>query len=254
MVGTGDGIVLNAFIITGPDPKQVIVRGLGPSLGLPMNLADPALDLRTSAGTLIRSNDNWRTDQEAEIIATGIPPTNDLEAAIVATLSPGSYTVVLRGISNGTGHGINDLHDVAPGTVSSLTAIGTRANVLTGNDALVSGIVIQPSGGDLLLRVLGPSMTAAGVSNVLADPTLELRDSNGVLLMVNDNWRDDPSQEALILASGIQPSDDHEAALVINLPAGSYTGLARGRNNATGIGYIQFYSLPHSGPVLKLTP
>ena len=137
MVGTGDAIVLNAFIITGPGPKQVIVRGLGPSLtqfGVPGVLADPALDLRSSDGTLILTNDNWRDDpaQEALILASGIPPTNDLEAAIVATLNPGSYTVVLRGVNNGTGRGVSDLHDLSPSASSSLTAIGTRARCADG--------------------------------------------------------------------------------------------------------------------------
>jgi hypothetical protein len=94
----------------------------------------------------------------------------------------------------------------------------------------------------------------AGIANVLADSTLELRNGDGLLLMANDNWRDDPAQEALILASGIPPTDDLEAAFVINLAPGSYTGLAVGRHDTTGIGYIQFYSLPHSGPELKLTP
>jgi hypothetical protein len=254
MVGTGDGVVLNTFIITGPDAKRVIVRGLGPSLtqiGIPGVLADPALELRTSTGTLIRSNDDWRSDQEAEIIATMIPPQNDLEAAIVETLNPGSYTVVLRGVNNGTGRGINDLHDVVPGTVSSLTAIGTRANMLTSSDLLISEIVMQ-QGGDILLRVLGPSLAAVGVANVLADPTLEIRNSDGLLLMANDNWRD--TQEAEIQTTGIPPTNDLEAALVINLPPGTYTALAQGRNNGTGIGYLQFYKLPHSGPELKLTP
>jgi hypothetical protein len=253
MVGTGDGIVLNAFIITGSDLKPVIVRGLGPSLALPTPLADPALELRASAG-LIGTNDNWRTDQEAEIIATGIPPQNDLESAIVATLGSGSYTVVLRGINNGTGRGINDLHDLPATGSSSLTAIGTRANVLTGNDALSSGIVIEPGGGDLLVRVLGPSLASAGVANVLSNPELELRDGNGTLLINNDDWQDDPAQAAAIVAAGLAPGSPLESALVANLAPGSYTGLARGHNNATGIGYIQFYSLPHSGPELKLTP
>jgi hypothetical protein len=114
--------------------------------------------------------------------------------------------------------------------------------------------MIEPGGDGLLVRVLGPSLSAAGVSGALADPTLELRDGNGALLMANDNWRDDPAQEILILASGIQPTDDVEAALVTNLSPGSYTGIARGKNNTIGIGYLQFYSLPHSGPELKLTP
>lgn len=253
VVGTGDAIVLNTFIITGPDSKRVIVRGLGPSLPVAMTLADPALELRTSAGALIRTNDNWRTDQEAEIIATGMPPTNDLEAAIVATLTPGSYTVVLRGINNGTGDGINDLYDVVPTAVSGLTAVGTRAKILTGNDILISGITM-PQGGNVLLRVLGPSLASAGIANVLADPTLEVRNSSGLLLMANNNWRDDPIQEALILATGIPPTDDLESAIVANLPPGDYTALAAGVNDGTGIGYVQFYGLPHSGPELKLTP
>jgi hypothetical protein len=252
MVGTGDAIVLNAFIITGPDPTQVLVRGLGPSLGVSMVLADPALDLRTSAGALVATNDNWRSDQEAEIIGTGIPPTNDFEAAIVATLSPGSYTVVLRGINNTTGRGTSDLHDLSPAASSSLTAIGTRSNVLTADDVLVSEIVLEQGGGDLLLRVLGPSLGAAGIANILADPALELRDGNGALLIANDNWRD--AQEAAIQATGLAPSNDLESAMVASLAPGSYTTVVRGKNNTTGIGYIQFYSLPHSGPVLKLTP
>jgi hypothetical protein len=253
MVGTGDAIMLNAFIITGPDPKRVIVRGLGPSLALPMTLGDPLIELRRSDGTVIAINDNWRSDQEAEIIATGIPPTNDLEAAIVATLSPGSYTVVLRGVNNTTGNGINDLHDLPPSVSSSLTAIGTRAYVLSGKDVLMSGIVMQ-QGGDVLVRVLGPSLAEAGVPTILADPTLELRDGKGALLITNDNWQDNPAQAAAIQATGLAPSNNLESAIFASLPPGAYTAIAAGRNNGIGIGYVQFYSLPHSGPVLKLTP
>lgn len=245
--------MLNAFIITGPNSRWVIVRGLGPSLVVPSPLGDPALELRTSGGTLIRSNNDWRSDQEAEIFATGLPPFNDLEAAIVATLSSGSYTVVLSGNNNTTGPGISDLHDLPPSGSSSVTAIGTRANVLTGDDALMSGIVVQQAG-EVLVRGLGPSLAGAGVASILADPTLELRDGNGALLIANDNWRDDPAQEAVIIATGIPPTNNLEAALVANLPPGSYTGVLRGRLSTTGIGYLQFYSLPHSGPVLKLTP
>ena len=171
----------------------------------------------------------------------------------MATLSPGSYTVVLRGINNETGHGVNDLHDLSPSASSSLTAVGTRAKILTWADILTSGIVMQ-QGGNVLLRVLGPSLTEAGVPTVLADPTLELRDGNGVLLVANDNWQDDPAQAAEIIATGIPPTNDLEAAIVASLAPGSYTAIARGKNNTTGIGYVQFYSLPHSGPVLKLTP
>jgi hypothetical protein len=252
-VGTGDAIALNAFIVTGPGPKRVIVRGLGPSLGLPGALADPALDLRTADGALILSNDNWRDTQEAEILATGLAPTNNFEAAIVVNLNPGSYTVVLRGVSNTGGRGIGELYDLAVGDPSNLTGMGTRANVLTASDVLVSGIIMQ-QGGNILVRVLGPSMAGAGVAMVLADPTLEFRDGNGALLAANDNWQDDPAQAAEIAMSGLAPANPAESAIVVTLPPGPYAAIAAGLNGTTGIGYIQFYRLPHSGPVLELTP
>jgi hypothetical protein len=123
--------------------------------------------------------------------------------------------------------------------------------VLVGNDVLVSGAIIQ-DGGAVLLRVLGPSLANVGVAQVLADPTLELRDGNGALIASNDNWRD--TQEAEIIATGLAPANPVESAIVATLAPGVYTAIVRGVNNATGIGYVQFYSLPHSGPVLKLTP
>ena len=252
MVGTGDAIMLNGFIITGPDPRRVIVRGLGPSLGLPTPLADPVIELRSSDGTVIAINDNWMDAPNRQaIIDTGLAPTNNLESAILATLNPGSYTVVLLGANNVIGNGVSDLHDLSPSASSGVTAAGTRANVLTGDNALTTGVVVQQAG-DVLLRVLGGSLANAGIPNVLADPTVELRDGNGVLLAANDNWRD--NQQAEIIATGLAPTDDLESAIVASLAPGAYTAVVRGKNNTTGIGYGQFYSLPHSGPVLKLTP
>ena len=240
--------MVNAFIITGLDPKRVIVRGLGPSLPFPSPLQDPFLELRDSSGGLIFSNDNWRDTQEAEIIATGLAPTNDLESAIVVTLpANGSvYTALVRGVNNGNGLGLNDLHDLTS-AASRLTAIGTRGDVLVGNDVLISGAMWE--GGYVLLRLLGPSLPVAGA---LGDPALELRDGNGALIASNDNWRSD--QEPEIISTGIPPENDLESAIVRNLSPGLYTTVARGVNTTTGIGYVQFYGLPHSGPVLPLIP
>ena len=253
MVETGDAIMVNAFIITGPEPKRVIVRGLGPSLALPTPLGDPVIELRVSNGTLIATNDDWRSDQEAEIIATGLPPANDLESAIVRDLTPGSYTVVLRGVNSTTGNGVSDLYDLSPSSPSVVTAAGTRANVLLNDEMLITSIAIQQSEA-VLLRVLGPSLSEAGVTGVLQDPTVELRDGNGTFLISNDNWQDDPAQAAQILQTGLAPSNHLEAAVIANLSPGFYTALAAGKNDTIGIGYVQFYSLPHSGPVLNLTP
>ena len=143
---TGDNVLIGGFIITGTQPKKVIVRAIGPSLSvlLPRALADPVLELRNSSGGLIRSNDNWRSDQEAEIIATGIPPSNDLESAIVATLPANSsaYTAIVRGVNNGTGIGVVEAYDLDQTVDSKLANISTRGFVQTGDNVLIGGLIV----------------------------------------------------------------------------------------------------------------
>ncbi len=251
-VGTADAVSISAFIVTGTAPKHVLVRAIGPSLiQFPNALADPVLELHGPGGFVTITNNNWRDDpvQEALIIASGLPPTNDLESAIDATLNPGAYSTVVRGVNNGNGTGLNELYDLSSSsTPSHFTAAGTRGQVLLSPNVMVSGLIIQ-DGGAILLRLLGPSLP---VTAPLGDPTLELRDENGALIDSNDNWRSD--HEAEIIATGIPPTDDLESAIVRNLSPGVYAAVASSGNSTTGIGYVQFYSLPHSGPTLKLTP
>jgi len=103
MVQTGDKVLIGGLIVHGHSPMDVIVRAIGPSVPMTGTLGDPTLELRSSDGTLIAANDNWRSDQEAEINETGIPPSNDLESAIVRQLSPGTYTAIVRGTGDTTG-------------------------------------------------------------------------------------------------------------------------------------------------------
>jgi hypothetical protein len=100
--------------VRGSTSQNVIVRAIGPSLNLPGELADPTLELRDGNGGLVRSNDNWRSDQEAEIIATTIPPTNDLESAIVAALpaNGASYTAIVRGAGGTTGIAVVEVYAI----------------------------------------------------------------------------------------------------------------------------------------------
>jgi hypothetical protein len=102
-VQTDDNVLIGGLIVLGQDPLRVIVRAIGPSLPLPGALGDPTLELRDGNGGLIDANDNWRSDHEAEIIATTIPPSNDLESAIVLDLAPGNYTAIVSGVNNTTG-------------------------------------------------------------------------------------------------------------------------------------------------------
>ena len=244
-VQTGDNVGIGGFIITGSTPKHVLLRGIGPSLaasGIPNTLANPTLDLRDSAGVRILANDNWRDTQQAEIMATGIPPTNDLEAAIVQTLAPGNYTVILRGMGMTSGVGLVEIYNLDQGADSKLANLSTRAFVETGDNIVIAGFILGGNGTDrIVVRGIGPSLTAAGVANALTDPTLQLRDSNGVLVIANNDWQDDPAQAALLTAAGLAPTNNFESGIATSLPPGLYTALLAGRNNGTGVGLIEVY-------------
>jgi hypothetical protein len=249
-VQTGDNVMIGGFIITGNVPKKVILRALGPSLegfGLNGGLADPMLELHGPNGSLIASSDNWREDpaQALLIQASGLPPQNDLESATVVTLPPAGYTAVVSGKANGTGLGLVEVYDLEPGNDSKLANIATRAMMGTGDNVVIGGFILGGTGGSpkIIIRALGPSLGPLGIANPLADPVLELRDANGMLIAFDDNWRDNPAQAALLKAAGLQPRDDLEAALVATLPPAAYTAIVSGRNGAIGVGLVEVYNL-----------
>ncbi len=243
-VGTDDNVLIGGLIVSGTEAKPVIVRGIGPSLaasGVTTPLADPVLELYQN-GTLLLSDDNWRDAQEAEILATGLQPSDDLEAAIVATLNPGEYTVILRGQNSGTGVGLVEAYDLDNTTASTLGNTSTRGFVSTGDDVLIGGFIVGNGGSDtVVVRAIGPSLVATGVAQPLADPTLDLYDGNGVLIKSDDNWRD--SQESLIQSTGLAPSDDLESAIIRSLTPGNYTAVVRGRDGGTGVALVEVYNL-----------
>ena len=211
--------------------------------GVPNALADPVLELHGPGAFATITNDNWRDTQEAEIQATGIPPTNDLESAIVATLAPGAYTAIVRGNGNTSGVALVEVYDLNQDVDSKLANLSTRAFVSTGDNIVIAGFLLGGNSGDdrIVVRGIGPSLTAAGVPNALADPTLELRDSNGTLLIANNDWQDNPAQAAELTAAGLAPTNNLESAIAATLPPGLYTALLSGLNNGTGIGVVEVY-------------
>ena len=245
-VQTGDNVGIGGFIITGSTPKRVLIRAIGPSLtdfGVPDALADPVLELHGPGGFATIVNDNWRDNQEAEIQATGIPPTNDSESAIAVTLVPGAYTAIVRGNGNASGVALVEVYDLNQGVNSKLANLSTRAFISTGDNIVIAGFMLGGSSTDdrIVVRGIGPSLTEAGVPNALADPTLELRDSNGALMSANNNWQDDPVQMAEIAAASLSPTNSFESAIAATLPPGHYTALLAGQNNSTGIGVVEVY-------------
>jgi hypothetical protein len=217
------------------------VRGIGPSLGIAGQLENPTLELRDQASSLIASNDDWKTTQQAEITASGVPPTNDLESAIVATLPANAarYTAILRGVNDAPGIGLVEVFDLGSAADSKLANISTRGLVQTDNNVMIGGFIITGSGTlKVLVRAIGPSLPVTGA---LADPMLELRDANAALLQANDNWQTD--QKAEIEATTVPPSNDLESALVRTMPPGNYTAIVRGANNGVGLALVEVYAL-----------
>jgi hypothetical protein len=246
-VQTGDNAGIGGFIITGSNPKHVLLRGIGPSLapGISDVLANPTLDLRDSTGVRILANNDWRDTQEAEIMATGIPPSNNLEAAIVETLDPGNYTVILRGMGMTSGVGLVEVYDLDPDATSKLGNLSTRALVGSGNDVVIAGFILGTTSvaDTIIVRGVGPSLTEAGVPNALANPTLELRDGNGTLLLTNNDWQDNPAQAAQLVAANLAPANQLESGMATTLPPGLYTALLGDLNNGTGVGLVEVYDI-----------
>ena len=237
---TNDRVLIAGFIITGSQGKKVMVRAIGPSLVGATHLNNPTLELHDSSGQVIAFNDNWMdAPNRQEIIDSTIAPTNDLESAILMTLTPGAYTAVVHGVNNGTGIALAEVYDLDPGVDSKLGNISTRGFVQTGDDVMIGGLIVAgPDSQTVLIRAIGPSLP---VVNALADPELELYNGNGSLIIDNSDWRSD--QEGEILVTGIPPSNDLEAAIVATFAPGNYTAIVRGVNDTTGVALVEAYGL-----------
>jgi N-acetylneuraminic acid mutarotase len=247
-VQTGDKVLIGGFIITGTDPKTLVVRGIGPSLQVPGALADPTIEVHGPSGQLLATNDNWKgATTSQQITDSGLAPSNDLESALWGVIDPGTYTVILKGKDGESGVGSVEVYDLDPTSDSSLANISTRGFVDAGDNVMIGGLIVgggsQSGVAQVVVRALGPSIPVTGTS---ANPTLELHDENGNAIAFNDDWKTRPdggSQQAEIEATKVPPSNDLESAMVRTLAPGSYTAIVRGKDT-TGIGMVEFYHLP----------
>lgn len=241
---TNDKVLIGGFIITGNQLKKVLLRAVGPSLipfGITDALADPVLELHNSFDGSVVTNDNWKDSQEAEIEATGLAPNDELESALIATLVPGSYTAIVSGKDGGIGVGLVEAYDLDNAAQSKLANISTRGFVDTEDNVLIGGVIVGSVGGKVVVRAIGPSLEAFGITGALLDPVLELHNADGSTLASNDDWRE--TQEAEIEASGFAPNDDRESTIIATLPASSYTAIVRGQAATSGIGLVEAYNV-----------
>jgi len=244
-VEAGDNVLIAGFIVEGNTNKRLLIRGIGPSLGafgIADSLQDPTLPLFTD-NTQLAANDNWPENANAaEIITTGLPPSNIKESALLVTVAPGTYTAILRGANNGTGVGLVEVYDLDVSGPAKVVDVSTRGFVLTGENVMIGGFIItgtDPS--QLVVRALGPSLGAFGVPDPLADPFLEIHDGNGATIQSNNNWRD--NQEAALQNTGLAPSTDLESAILISVAPGSYTAIVKGADGGVGNGLVEVYKL-----------
>ena len=247
LVGTDEQSLIGGFIVTGTDNHSVVLRALGPSLGssgLTQVVSDPTLTLYNSSGAIVATNDDWESDPGAgQMMANGLAPTDPAEAATLQTLTPGSYTFVVTGKDTTPGIGLVEAYDLSPQANSIMANLSTRGFVGTGDDLLIGGFIVgEVDSATVVLRALGPSLAASGVSAPLQDPTLMVYNSNGVAIAGNDNWQDDPSATDLI-EDELAPIEDAEAATILHLPTGSYTAIVSGAAGSTGTALVEVYHL-----------
>jgi CSLREA domain-containing protein len=260
-VGTGNNVLFAGFIIQGNASKTVLIRSAGPSLtsfGLPGALTNPQLELHDANNT-IGINDNWQTtqlggvitsDQVAAIQNSGAAPLDPAEPAIIATLPSGGYTAIVQGVGGTEGIATVEVYDLSPNNGAILANISTRGFIQTGDNVMIGGFIVVGQPSRVLIRATGPSLTAFGINNALANPQLELHDANGTLAG-NDDWQTTQpggiitsDQSAAIQNSGLAPGNPAESAIIVTLPPGSYTAIAQGVNGGTGVGLVEVFALP----------
>lgn len=265
--GAGDAVLTAGFVIGPGADKRVIIRAIGPTLGTAFGmtgvLANPILTLYgpNSSTRVAASNDNWSAVDAATFASVGAfaLPAGSLDAAIVTTLAPGSYTAQVSGANNGTGIALVEVYEVGA-TGGKLINISTRAQVGTDASVMIPGVVISPGSGlrRLLVRAAGPALGQFGIGGTLADPTITLTNSTGATVATNDNWNSPSSSTA---ASGAQltaafatagafafPANSNDSALLAEVGPGNYTLRVSGVGNTSGLALVEVYDLTPSGP------
>lgn len=262
VVGTGDNVLIAGFVIRGHVPQTVVLRAVGPSIDtqyvpLADQLADPVLELFSVVGESIARNDNWADAERAVDIPQALQPAHGAEAALVVTLPPGAYTAVVSGARGTTGVGLVEVFEVADGQASGaprLVNLSTRVRVETGDRVAIGGLIV--AGGPArtyVVRARSSSIPPAAVApaDLLPDPVLQLF-TGSTLIDANDNWQDHPAASSV--PSSLAPTHPEEAAMLVTLDAGAYTGVVSGVDGGQGVAIVEVIEVTEDLPDLDAGP
>ncbi len=259
--GTGAQTLIVGFAVGGAGTsgeKPLLLRGIGPSLtqfGLTGVLADPVATV-FQGSTTIATNDDWAGNAQVQARATqvaafGLASNASLDAALASSPLPGSYSVQITGKNNGTGIALAEIYDASPGAPTPATPrlvnVSARTQVGTGGDVLIAGFVIGgTTARTVLIRAIGPTLSAFGVTGTLVDPRLQLF-SGATIVRENDNWNGDQLLTSIgtsVGAFALSDPQSRDAILLTTLAPGSYTAQVSGVNNTTGVALVELYEVP----------
>jgi kumamolisin len=281
-VETGADIEIAGFVLQGPagSTKTVLVRGVGPALtalGVSGALAAPMVSVFDSTSTLIASDTGWsnapmagtstagatyRMATAADMSAVGAfaLTAGSADSAMVLTLPIGSYTVQVSGLNSTSGVGLAEVYELSTSVPEVLSNISARCFVGTGAEVAISGFVVQGNEPvQLLVRGVGPALSAFGLSGLLAQPSIGIFDSKNVLIVSDAGWGNAlvagtsasgatyrPATAADMTAAGAfaLTAGSADSAIVITVPAGSYTAVISGVDSTSGTALAEVYELP----------
>lgn len=265
--GDANRQVIAGFFVMGSEPKQVLIRAVGPGLsgfGVSGALSNPSLQIY-SGSTLVAENNDWSNNSEVAAAAERVGAfrlnNGSQDAAILVTLAPGAYTAVVQA-NGGNGIALVEVYDASSGqslNAQQLVNISTRGFVDTGDGQLIAGFVVTGNAPKrVLVRGVGPGLAQFNLSGAVADPQLKIFGANNTLIAQNDDWSSPQPLTGQIAATaaditaastatGAFPlaANSKDAAIVITLMPGQYSAVVNGANNGTGAGLVEVYEIPN---------
>jgi hypothetical protein len=255
--GAEANTLIVGFVVNGTGSRSLLLRAVGPTLagfGVGGALADPRLTAFAGEAVLA-TNDNWGTAANAATVATTAAsvgafalPAGSLDAALLATFSPGGYTAQVSGAGGATGVALMEAYDAGGGPGARLANVSARSGVTAGAGVLIAGFVVNQGSRAVLVRGVGPALEVFGVPGTLANPQLRVFQGSQ-LVAENNDWS--TAGDAALMAVAAQrvgafalPAGSRDAVLRLTLPPGAYTAQVSGVGGTAGVALVEVYEVP----------